>query len=130
MMASKRPLAKLTVTPEDIQRMVHVVRGQRVMLDADLAKLYGTTTPALNQAVHRNADRFPEEFAYQLTQQEFTILISQIVISRRAADGTDLTSQGAISESGWVGDASCLGCSRNTGLPCSPACSGPPRRCG
>ncbi len=52
------------------------------MLDSDLARLYGVPTSALNQAVRRNADRFPEDFAYQLTQQEFTGLMSQSVISK------------------------------------------------
>jgi hypothetical protein len=58
-----------------------VIRGQRVLLDADLARLYGVTTAALNQAVKRHAERFPDDFAYQLTQQEFTNLMSQTVIS-------------------------------------------------
>ena len=64
-----------------------MVRGQRVMLDSDLAKLYGVTTAALNQAVQRNADRFPEDFAYQLTQQELTNLMSQIVTSNKGGRG-------------------------------------------
>lgn len=57
------------------------------MLDADLARLYHVTTAALNQAVKRNAERFPEDFAYQLTQQEFRALISQNVISRTGRGG-------------------------------------------
>ena len=52
------------------------------MLDFDLARLYGTPTAALNQAVRRNADRFPEDFAYQLTRKEFMDLMSQNVISK------------------------------------------------
>jgi len=52
------------------------------MLDSDLARLYGVTTAALNQAVRRNADRFPGDFAYPLTRQEVADLISQIVISK------------------------------------------------
>jgi hypothetical protein len=67
--------------------MVHIVRGQRVMLDFDLAQFDGVPTSALNQAVRRNAERFPEDFAYQLTQQEFTNLISQIVISSSGHGG-------------------------------------------
>lgn len=51
------------------------------MLDSDLARLYGVTTRELNQQVSRNSDRFPEDFAYQLTQQEFTNLMSQFVTS-------------------------------------------------
>lgn len=57
------------------------------MLDFDLAKLYGVPTFALNQAVGRNPDRFPDDFAFQLTQQEFTSLISQIVISKPGRGG-------------------------------------------
>jgi hypothetical protein len=69
------------VTLDKIQQRIHVVRGQRVMLDFDLAQLYGVTTARLNEQVSRNRERFPEDFAYQLTQQEFTDLISQIAIS-------------------------------------------------
>ena len=79
---SKKPSADLLATADEIQTMVRVVRGQRVMLDFDLARLYGVTTSALNQAVQRNAERFPDDFAYQLTQQEVANLRSQIVISR------------------------------------------------
>ena len=57
------------------------------MLDADLAKLYEVTTSALNQAVKRNAERFPEDFAFQLSQQEFTALISQSVTSNAGRGG-------------------------------------------
>ncbi len=66
---------------ELIERRIHIVRGQRMMLDSDLADLYGTTTAALNQAVKRNLDRFPDEFSFLLIQQEVASLISQIVIS-------------------------------------------------
>ncbi len=57
------------------------------MLDSDLARLYGVTTMRLNEQVARNPDRFPKDFAYQLTQQEFTNLISQIAISRSGHGG-------------------------------------------
>jgi hypothetical protein len=60
---------------------IHVVRGQRVILDADLAKLYAVTTMAFNQAVRRNLDRFPADFIFQLTREEVANLISQNVIS-------------------------------------------------
>src|SRR6266436_370613 len=72
---------------EQIERSIRVVRGQRVMLDADLARLYGVTTAALNQAVRRNADRFPSDFAFQLTLQEFRDLISQTVTSKGGRGG-------------------------------------------
>jgi ORF6N domain len=70
-----------------IEQTIKVVRGQRVLLDSDLARLYGVTTMALNQAVKRNADRFPADFAFRLTQQEFKALISQIVISKPGPGG-------------------------------------------
>jgi hypothetical protein len=58
------------VVPIDqLENRIHTVRGQRVMLDADLALLYGVETRALNQAVKRNLDRFPDDFAFQLTAQ-------------------------------------------------------------
>jgi hypothetical protein len=82
-----KPSTDILLTADKIQQMVHVVRGQRVMLDFDLARLYGVPTSALNQAVRRNADRFPEDFAYQLTQQELTSLMSQIVISKTSRGG-------------------------------------------
>ena len=60
---------------------IYVIRDQRVMLDKDLAELYEVETRALNQAVSRNLERFPEIFMFQLTQQQFEILKSQIVTS-------------------------------------------------
>jgi hypothetical protein len=82
-MAKDRSLARA----EQIEQVIKVVRGQRVMLDAELARLYGVTTAALNQAVKRNAERFPPDFAFRLTQQEFTTLISQTVTSKLGSGG-------------------------------------------
>jgi hypothetical protein len=65
--------------PERIERCIYVIRGQRVMLDADLASFYGVATRALNQAVKRNAGRFPADFVFQLTQAEAESLRSQFV---------------------------------------------------
>lgn len=64
-----------------IQNKIYEIRGQRVMLDRDLATLYSVTTGALNQAVKRNIRRFPDDFMFQLTNQEFENLKSQIVTS-------------------------------------------------
>jgi len=75
------------IRPEQIEQAIVVVRGQRVLLDSDLANLYGVLTSALNQAVRRNAERFPSDFAFQLTQQEYIDLISQIVISKTGRGG-------------------------------------------
>lgn len=86
-MAKKKRTPSKNVTPAEIESAIFVARGHRVMLDADLARLYGVTTAALNQAVKRNADRFPEDFAFQVTQQEFTALMSQNVISKSGRGG-------------------------------------------
>jgi len=59
---------------ERIEERIYTVRGQRVMLDSDLAEVYGVTTKNLNKAVKRNGERFPSDFAFQLTRQEFTNL--------------------------------------------------------
>lgn len=65
-----------------IQNKIHEIRGQRVMLDYDLASLYGVETKVLNQAVKRNIERFPEDFMFQLTKGEWEILMCQIGTSR------------------------------------------------
>jgi hypothetical protein len=66
---------------ERIERRIFLMRGQKVMLDKDLAELYGVETKVLNQAVTRNYDRFPEDFMFQLNKQEFDNLIFQFGIS-------------------------------------------------
>ncbi len=65
----------------DLGQLILTLRGQRVILDSDLAALYDVPTKALNQAVKRNEDRFPTEFAFQLAREEVAILRSQIVTS-------------------------------------------------
>jgi hypothetical protein len=69
------------VPVERIEKHIHFIRGQKVMLDADLAEMYGVVTGHLNRAVQRNADRFPDDFMFQLTTEETTHLKSQIGIS-------------------------------------------------
>jgi len=64
---------------------IHTVRGHKVMLDADLAELYGVPTKALVQAVKRNPARFPQDFMFHVTEQELAILRSQIVTARSAS---------------------------------------------
>ena len=70
---------------------IHLVRGQKVMLDADLAELYGISTSVLNQAVKRNLSRFPVDFMFQLTDEEHERLRSQIVISNVGRGGRRYT---------------------------------------
>jgi hypothetical protein len=72
--------ARLAPT-DQIERAILLLRGQKVMLDADLATLYGVQTRVLVQAVRRHLDRFPDDFMFQLTQEEFDGLRSQSVIS-------------------------------------------------
>ena len=69
------------ITDDLILTKIYFIRGQKVMLDKDLAELYNVPTKVFNQAVKRNNSRFPEDFAFQLTEAEFEILRSQIVTS-------------------------------------------------
>lgn len=84
-----------------IQQKIHEIRGQRVMLDYDLAQMYGVETRRLNEQVKRNIERFPEDFMFQLTKGELELLRSQIVISSLPDNQKDkvLMSQNAISNS-------------------------------
>ena len=75
------------ITPLVIESRIHLVRGQRVMLDSDLAELYGVPVKRLNEQVARNADRFPIDFSYQLTREEFAALRSQIATSNIGRGG-------------------------------------------
>lgn len=68
---------------------IHRIRRQRVMLDSDLARLYGVPTFRLNEAVKRNAERFPADFRFQLTREEYANLISQTVISSSEVTGEE-----------------------------------------
>ena len=75
---------KTKLTPvRRIEEMIFLVRGQRVMLDFDLAAVYGVTTKQLNQQFKRNRDRFPDDFAFELTLQEFTQMRSQNVTASK-----------------------------------------------
>jgi phage regulator Rha-like protein len=76
----KRSSATSTlVRAEQIEQVIHVIRGERVMLDSDLADLYGVEVRVLNQQVRRNRDRFPADFLFQLAEEEWTALRSQFV---------------------------------------------------
>src|SRR5437588_1470787 len=75
------PSSDSVVPAERIEQAILVLRGEKVMLSHDLAKLYGVSTGALIQALKRNVDRFPDDFKFQLTREELEILKSQIVIS-------------------------------------------------
>jgi hypothetical protein len=72
---------------EKIEALIYVIRGHRVMLDSDLAKLYGVETGALNRQVKRNLDRFPEDFMFQISEDEGDSLRCQIGISKHGKGG-------------------------------------------
>jgi hypothetical protein len=82
-MASLVSNRAVVLKPENVAQLVFFIRGEKVMLDADLAKLYGVTTKALNQAMRRNKTRFPEDFAFRLSREEFDNMRSQIVTTSR-----------------------------------------------
>ena len=98
-MAKKNEIAKAetaSIQPvEQIESLIITVRGKQVILDRDLARLYGVETRRLNEQVRRNIERFPEDFMFKLTKEEFDNLRSQIATSN--ADPSDLRSQIATS---------------------------------
>ena len=75
----------------DIKSMIRVIRGQQVMLDFELAMLYDVETKALNQAVKRNINRFPDDFMFQLTKSELEVLRSQIVTANSIDNQKDIS---------------------------------------
>lgn len=81
-------MEKQSIIPvERIQQSIYYLRGEKVMLDEDLAGLYGVDTKVLNQAVKRNIERFPSDFMFQLTAKETERLRSQIVTSKEGRGG-------------------------------------------
>ena len=78
---------KSVAATRPVEAMIHVIRGQKVMLDSDLAALYEVPTRTLNQAVRRNLDRFPEDFMFRLAAEEMNSLRSQFVISNVGRGG-------------------------------------------
>ena len=74
---------ELVIPNEIIENKIYLIRDQKVMLDRDLAELYGVETKVLKQAVRRNIDIFPKNFMFELNETEFSILRSQIVTSNR-----------------------------------------------
>ena len=80
-------VAMSTVPIERIERSIHLVRGHRVILAADLAALYGVVTWRLNEQVKRNKNRFPEDFVFQLTPAEDKVLTSQFARSKMGSGG-------------------------------------------
>lgn len=94
--AAIMPLKRETISSERIESSILIIRGHKVILDSDLAVLYGVNVGRLNEAVKRNRDRFPPDFMFQLSREEFASLRSQIVTS-------NLRSQIATSSFHWGG---------------------------
>jgi ORF6N domain len=90
--------SKPVVLIEQIDGMIHTIRGVRVMLDRDLAKIYGVPTFRFNEAIKRNRHRFPKDFMFQLSRPEFDSLTSQIAMSKPQD-----SSQNAMSKTGRGG---------------------------
>jgi hypothetical protein len=88
------------VPTERIENLIHLARGEKVLLDADLARLYGVTTGALNRAVKRNNSRFPADFMFELTADEAQILKCQIGISSSGHGGRRRSLPYAFTEQG------------------------------
>ena len=78
----KLTVSNLTDSVQLIEHRIYLIRGQKVMVDEDLAELYGVPTHRLNEQVKRNRKRFPKDFMFQLTKVETKNLRSQIAISR------------------------------------------------
>ena len=78
---NKQDIVKLSVSVETIQNKIYLIRGQKVMLDHDLAQLYEVSTKRFNEQVKRNLRRFPKEFMFQLTDEEYKNLRSQSATS-------------------------------------------------
>lgn len=88
-MPRKRNLttSNLDVSVQFVERRIYLIRGHKVMIDEDLAELYGVPTKRLNEQVRRNLKRFPEDFMFQLSKEEAEILRSQFVTSRFSHGG-------------------------------------------
>src|ERR1700728_810891 len=82
-MASATEPARELTAARPVESLIHVIRGQKVMFDADLAALYGVETRRLNEAVKRNRDRFPETFMFRLTPAEAAHMRSQFATSSK-----------------------------------------------
>ena len=81
---------------------IHAVRGRRIVLDSDLAALYEIPVKVFNQTIQRNADRFPSDFAFQLTREEVANLKSQIVTSSSAAESAVFSGHGGARKLPWA----------------------------
>lgn len=102
----KAEVQKIRLEEIDKKSLIHVVRGQQVMLDSDLAILYGVETRSLNQSVKRNIRRFPDDFMFQLTKHEWYHLKSHISIFESTDNENDTNLKSQIVISSWGGSRS------------------------
>jgi ORF6N domain len=118
---SQTVTSNLAIPPERIERRILLIRGQKVMLDADLAELYGVETKVFNQAVRRNVNRFPADFMFQFTAKEFeglrfhfgtSNLRSQTATQARGVDGAHAGPGRRIPAVAWDRLTLCLSGSR------------------
>lgn len=93
-------VAKNSLVESGVEKMIRVIRGKQVLLDRDLASLYGVETKALNQAVKRNIERFPEEFCFKLSSDEFSAWRSQFVTSTADKKGLRYAAPTVFTEQG------------------------------
>jgi hypothetical protein len=116
--------ASAPVPPSALFNRIFELRGVSVMLDSDLAELYGVETKALNRAVRRNAARFPSDFVFTLTAAEFGALRRQNGTSKLGGvlNIESVTSQTVISKPGRGGAVTCPTFLLSRGLRCCPAC--------
>jgi phage regulator Rha-like protein len=91
-MARKKAAASEAVAVERVEPLIHEIRGEKVILDSDLARLYGVTTKRLNEQVKRNQERFPDDFIFQLTVKESDALRSQFATSSEPNRSQDAAS--------------------------------------
>jgi hypothetical protein len=107
---SQSVTSKTPFRAEDISRRILTIRGQKVILDADLAEVYGVSTKRLNEQVKRNTERFPEDFAFRLTEEEKTELVANCDRFKRLKHST--ASPLAFTEHGAIMAASVLNSKR------------------
>ena len=88
-----RGMRNKEIAPILVESKIFLIRGKQVMVDRDLAELYGVETKVINQAVKRNLERFPEEFRFQLTAEEYDFLRSHFATSKASEDDGCLRSQ-------------------------------------
>ncbi len=94
-------MSKHLIPSETIENKIFIIRGHKVMLDSDLADLYGVKTKELNKAVKRNSDRFPSDFMFKLTLQEFESLRFQFGTSNGLRGGRRYLPHALIQNRGW-----------------------------